>query len=131
MCNTTRATTPEEDVIICRCEGVTLGQIRQCVKSSSARTVNEIKKLTRSGMGMCQGRTCAGTVALILEKDAHIPPGVEPSHARPPVRPVLLQDLAAGSNDFREPAGPVSVIMLRKPGDDPGRTHPLENEQNR
>jgi bacterioferritin-associated ferredoxin len=108
-----------DGLVICRCESVTLGKIRECLKSSGAHTVNEVKKLTRAGMGLCQGRTCAPTVEFILEKEGCTPLGTEPYHARPPLRPVALADLAAASEDFTEPSGPVSVVMLRKPGENP------------
>ncbi len=51
------AVPPMPDTIVCRCESVSLGQIGECPKSAAARTVNEVKKLTRAGMGICQGRT--------------------------------------------------------------------------
>jgi hypothetical protein len=105
-----------DDLVICRCEGVRLGEIRQCLKSSAANTVNEAKKLTRAGMGMCQGRTCAPTLELILAREGAAPAGTEPYRARPPLRPAALDGLAAGAEEFAEPAGPVSVVMLRKPG---------------
>jgi bacterioferritin-associated ferredoxin len=118
-----------DDLVICRCESVTLGKIRECLKSSAARTVNEVKKLTRAGMGVCQGRTCARTVELILEREDGTQLGTEPYQVRPPIRPVPLDDLAAGAEDFSEPTGPVSVVMLRKPLGTEGRdeTHAPKN----
>lgn len=120
---------PPNDLIICRCESVSLGKIRDCLKSSAARTVNEVKKLTRAGMGVCQGRTCARTVELIIEREDGTPLGTESYRVRPPIRPVPLYDLAAGAEDFSEPTGPVSVVMLRKPGGIEGRdeTHAPKN----
>jgi hypothetical protein len=112
---------PPDDLIICRCESVSLGKIRDCLTSSAARTVNEVKKLTRAGMGICQGRTCARTVELIIEREDGVLLGTEPYQVRPPIRPVPLEDLAAGAEDFLEPTGPVSVVMLRKPGGSEGR----------
>jgi hypothetical protein len=101
------------------------------VKFSAARTVNEVKKLTRAGMGLCQGRSCARTVELILEREGGIPVGTEPYRARPPIRPVPLAGLASGAEDFAEPSGPVSVVMLRKPAtiEIGEKMHPPENEE--
>ena len=94
---------PSDDLIICRCESVRLGKIRHCLVSSTARTVNEVKKLTRAGMGICQGRTCAYALELILAREAGTVLGSEPYHARPPVRPISLKALAEGTDDFSEP----------------------------
>ena len=102
-----------EPLTICRCEGVTHGQLKDCIQNSGARTVNQVKKLTRAGMGPCQGRTCAGTVEKILALEADTPLGSEPLHYRPPVRGVHLGSLAVSADEFTEPTGPVSVVMLR------------------
>jgi bacterioferritin-associated ferredoxin len=102
-----------EPLTICRCEGVTLGQLKDCIHHSGVRTVNQVKKLTRAGMGPCQGRTCAGVVEKILAVEAEIPLGTEPLRSRPPVRGIHLGVLAAPADEFAEPAGPVSVAMLR------------------
>jgi hypothetical protein len=83
---------------ICRCEGVTLEQIKACIHHS---------------MGPCQGRTCAGVVEKILAVEVEIPPGTELLRSRPPVRGINLGVLAAAADEFTEPAGPVSVVMLR------------------
>ncbi len=51
----------DED-IVCRCERVTAGEIRDLIRKGY-RDINEIKTLTRAGMGACGGKTCQ---ALIL-----------------------------------------------------------------
>ncbi|NLJ58841.1 MAG: (2Fe-2S)-binding protein [Tissierellia bacterium] len=43
--------------IVCRCSDVTLKEIRKLI-SQGYTTFEEIKRLTRSGMGPCQGKTC-------------------------------------------------------------------------
>jgi len=109
---------PDNDLVICRCEGVTLGQIRTCIHKLGARTVNQVKKLTRPGMGPCQGRTCAGLVEMILAAESRASVGIEPYKSRPPVRGMLIGVLAASADQFDEPAGPVSVAMLRPQASD-------------
>jgi NADPH-dependent 2,4-dienoyl-CoA reductase/sulfur reductase-like enzyme len=47
----------DDGTIACRCEDVTLGDIRKAVQSG-ATTVAAARGLTRCGMGHCQGRTC-------------------------------------------------------------------------
>jgi NADPH-dependent 2,4-dienoyl-CoA reductase/sulfur reductase-like enzyme len=58
-------TLADPDTIICRCEQVTLGQIREAI-AFGAQTVSDVKNLVRTGMGNCQGRTCGSVVAQIL-----------------------------------------------------------------
>ncbi|HBD62934.1 MAG TPA: (2Fe-2S)-binding protein [Clostridiales bacterium] len=47
----------DENTIICRCSDVTLKQIRELIAEGYV-TYDEIKRITRSGMGPCQGKTC-------------------------------------------------------------------------
>lgn len=83
---------------ICRCEEVTEEEIRAAIRGG-ARSVQEIKRWTRSGMGICQGRTCRRLVERILAEELGLSPGeAEPSSFRPPVRPVSL-DSMDGSKD--------------------------------
>ncbi len=102
-----------DDLIICRCENVRLGNLRQTIRHSKVTTVNQLKKLTRAGMGPCQGRTCARSVERVLEIEAKVPMGTEPYRSRPPVRNISIGSLAATADQYVEPAGPVSVVMLR------------------
>ena len=106
---------PEGELIICRCEGISLNRIQSSIHRSGAQTVNQVKKLTRAGMGACQGRTCGRIVETILAAAGQAPAGVEPYQARPPVRGIALGTLAAGADQFDEPAAPVKVRGLHKP----------------
>ena len=105
----------DNDLLICRCEGVRLGRIQAAIQRSGAQTVNQIKKLTRAGMGPCQGRTCVRIVETILAAALPAAAGVEPYQARPPVRGIAVGTLAAGADQFDEPPGPVKVRALHKP----------------
>ena len=55
-----------DDLIVCRCEEVTAGELRACVRDTGARELNRLKALTRIGMGRCQGRMCAPAAARLL-----------------------------------------------------------------
>ena len=44
----------DENTIICRCSDVTLKEIRELIKDGYV-TFDEIKRITRAGMGPCQG----------------------------------------------------------------------------
>lgn len=116
--NPVQRTDSADDVLVCRCEGVTVGQVKTCIHVSGARSVNQVKKLSRAGMGACQGRTCAAIVESMLSNESGVSRGSEPYHARPPVRGIPMAVLASGANQFAEPSGPVSAVMWRPEGDD-------------
>ena len=61
---------PEEDddMIICRCEEITKGEIRRAVHDGMY-TLTEIRRFLRSGMGLCQGQTCGRLVRGIIAKE--------------------------------------------------------------
>ena len=60
--------------IICRCEGVTEGEIIQAIKAPcGARDVDGVKRRTRAGMGRCQGGFCGSKVVEILSRELDIP----------------------------------------------------------
>jgi NAD(P)H-nitrite reductase large subunit len=83
------------DMIICRCEEITLKEIVQAI-ASGASTVNEVKRMTRAGMGLCQGRSCGRLVRrLLAERTGKKLNQVMPGTARPPVRPMSLGCLAS------------------------------------
>ncbi len=85
----------EEGIVICRCEDVTLGDIRRAIMEG-ATTMDEIRRVTRAGMGPCQGRTCRPLIASELGRQLKKPVGeVIPSTFRPPVKAVKMGDLAA------------------------------------
>jgi NADPH-dependent 2,4-dienoyl-CoA reductase/sulfur reductase-like enzyme len=82
------------DTLVCRCEAVTAGDIRQAI-TEGCRDPNEIKAMTRCGMGPCQGRMCGSALAEITADFLKI----ETRHLnslsiRPPVRNISLAELA-------------------------------------
>jgi glycine/D-amino acid oxidase-like deaminating enzyme len=79
------------DLVVCRCEAVTLGILREACSRSGARDVGTLKRLTRAGMGRCQGRYC-GPVLRDLVGAAPIEAALPAPQM--PVRPVPLAALA-------------------------------------
>jgi NADPH-dependent 2,4-dienoyl-CoA reductase/sulfur reductase-like enzyme len=63
---TTWSAQAPDDLVICRCEEVTAGDLRAAAKSGGATELNRLKALSRVGMGRCQGRMCAAAAAEIL-----------------------------------------------------------------
>ncbi|MDD3218274.1 MAG: (2Fe-2S)-binding protein [Lachnospiraceae bacterium] len=83
---------PEEDddLIICRCEEVTKGEIRRAIHDGMW-TLTEIKRYIRPGMGLCQGQTCGRLVKNIVAKELETTPSsLKEVTARTPNRPVEL-----------------------------------------
>jgi bacterioferritin-associated ferredoxin len=83
-----------DDVTLCRCESVRLGDVRRAV-ADGFTTPAGVKKATRCAMGICQGSTCRTMLVEVLaaltgRTRAHIPlPNV-----RMPLKPVFLGTLA-------------------------------------
>lgn len=82
------------DVLICRCNEVSLKEMKEAIKEG-AITVKDVKKRTRAGMGLCQGRSCGKTVARIIANELKIPiEQVEMDTQRIPVRPVKIKNFS-------------------------------------
>lgn len=83
---------PPPETILCRCEGLTHGALRDVATRQDVRDVATLKRLTRAGMGRCQGRYCARHLAGVIgitassEQDLLAP--------QIPLRPVPLAALA-------------------------------------
>ena len=82
------------DTLVCRCEAVTAGDIQQAI-AEGCRDPNEIKAMTRSGMGQCQGRMCGLALAEITTDFLKLEPSdLNSLSIRPPVRNISLSELA-------------------------------------
>jgi bacterioferritin-associated ferredoxin len=85
-----RTPADDDDMIICRCEEITKGEIKAAIRNGM-QTVNGIKRITRAGMGLCQGQTCQRLVIqIIAEELRQSVADIEPTTARGPVRPLKL-----------------------------------------
>ncbi len=81
----------DDDRIICRCEEVTLGEIKKAIREG-ARDLDAVKRMTRAGMGLCQNKTCYNLIAHIIHAETGIPfSRLAPFTARPPVRPIPVK----------------------------------------
>jgi glycerol-3-phosphate dehydrogenase len=58
---------PDYYEMICRCEGVTRGEILEAIRRG-ATTVDGVKRRVGCGMGRCQGSRCAWEIAKILKE---------------------------------------------------------------
>ena len=83
------------ETIICRCEEIREKEIIEAVHLG-LKTLDEVKKATRAGMGLCQGKICTKLVERIMAREGKISPkDLIPPSFRPPVRPLPL-------GEFRE-----------------------------
>lgn len=62
-----------DDTIVCRCECVSAGELRQVVQQMGACESNRAKAFSRVGMGRCQGRYCGHAAAEIIAHAANVP----------------------------------------------------------
>ena len=89
----------EQSLIACRCEMVTQSQIDEAIAEGNL-TINDIKRRTRMGMGICQGIYCTAAVAQTLVRPRSSPGTyIHPMTARPPMRMISLGIAADSSSD--------------------------------
>ena len=83
----------DDDMIICRCEEITKGEIRKAVHDGMY-TLTEIRRYLRTGMGLCQGQTCSKLVKGIVARELKVSPAeLEPAGSRDPMRPIEMRVL--------------------------------------
>jgi bacterioferritin-associated ferredoxin len=102
--------TEEKDVIICRCEEVYLSEIKKAIATGAS--LEEVKRLTRTGMGLCQGRTCGRLLRNIYANETATPlDQVVPLRTRPPVRPVTIEAVGRGTElpEFQSKDNPEGI----------------------
>ncbi len=84
----------DDEVIACRCEEVSVGQIRHAARLGAVGP-NQVKAFTRCGMGPCQGRICGPIVsALIADELGKAIAEVGTYRPRAPYKPITVGALA-------------------------------------
>ena len=94
-----RPGTITDETIVCRCEEITAGRLRQEM-AEGLTSLPVLKKATRAGMGRCQGRFCAATIARLCP-DA--PDDWSFAAPRAPLRPVPAAPLMFEAPEFEAP----------------------------
>ena len=83
-----------DTTLVCRCESVTFGDLRNSF-GDGALTAGAAKRLTRAGMGKCQGRYCGPSVLALAAEASGIPQGEFSGFApQAPIRPVFISEVA-------------------------------------
>jgi len=91
-----------DETILCRCEEVTFGEVKKAVEMG-AKTIGEVKMLTRAGMGNCQGRMCEHSISNAI---------VEALSSEFDNREMI------GFNSIRPPLHPLPAIYLAEARDE-------------
>ncbi len=71
-----------DDLIVCRCERVSLAEIKAVIQSG-VRDMNEIKALTRAGMGACGSKTCSSLIKRAFQELGISSEEITPNVSRP------------------------------------------------
>jgi NADPH-dependent 2,4-dienoyl-CoA reductase/sulfur reductase-like enzyme/formate hydrogenlyase subunit 6/NADH:ubiquinone oxidoreductase subunit I/bacterioferritin-associated ferredoxin len=90
----------EDEMIVCRCERVTAGEIRSLIRQGY-RDFNEIKTVTRAGMGSCGGKTCTTIIKRLFREEGIPDDEVTDQTKRPLFMEVPLEKFA-GVNGGQE-----------------------------
>jgi glycine/D-amino acid oxidase-like deaminating enzyme/bacterioferritin-associated ferredoxin len=89
----------DDDTYICRCEEVTLAKIKEAI-ARGVTDMGTLKRLTRAGMGLCQGRYCGPYLARLLAEERGSPlTEKEYNMPQPPLKPIPLLVIAVEKTD--------------------------------
>jgi len=84
---------PPDEAVVCRCERVTAGEIRAAIREG-VRDLNQLKAVTRAGMGACGAKTCRLMIWRIFQEEGIDLGDVTDRVDRPPFVEVPLGILA-------------------------------------
>jgi bacterioferritin-associated ferredoxin len=87
----------EQTTILCRCEDVTIDEIEEVVALGAA-TFDDVKRMTRCGMGPCQAKLCMNVGNNVISKLVGQPVSELPKpRVRIPLRMISMGSLASRS----------------------------------
>ncbi|MDR9751326.1 FAD/NAD(P)-binding oxidoreductase [Pseudomonas sp. SZMC_28357] len=82
------ATDADDQLMLCRCEEVRVGELRQVVRDGHWE-INRAKAHCRVGMGRCQGRMCGAAAAEIIARESGRPLNeIGRLRAQAPIKPL-------------------------------------------
>ena len=91
----------DDDSMVCLCERVTTGEIRKLI-SKGVTDINQIKAITRMGMGPCGAKTCDNLVKQIFREEGIPQENIEDNKRRPVFIEVPLIKFADGLEGGKE-----------------------------
>jgi NADPH-dependent 2,4-dienoyl-CoA reductase/sulfur reductase-like enzyme len=106
---------PKDETVLCRCEAITAGRVRQAVRDG-AMGPNQVKFVLRTGMGPCQGRVCGLALSEVIAEGLNQSLG-ETGYLRirPPLKPMPLGTLIASSFEEASLEDPESQSAASQP----------------
>lgn len=90
---------PPDDAVVCRCERIRAGEIKAAIRNG-VRDMNQLKALTRAGMGACGSKTCRPMIWRIFKEEGIDPKTVTDRVDRPLFVEVPIGVLAGGQEGF-------------------------------
>jgi sarcosine oxidase subunit alpha len=90
----------DDDMIVCRCERIKAGEIRSLIRQG-IRDFNEIKTITRAGMGSCGAKTCTSIIKRIFREEG-IPEDEVTDQTKRPLFMEVPLGVFAGQNPDEE-----------------------------
>ncbi|WP_244520360.1 (2Fe-2S)-binding protein [Fictibacillus solisalsi] len=104
----------DKTTIICRCEEINCEEIEEAI-GHDARTFDDIKRLTRCGMGPCQAKICISLVADVIHEQtgSHLHEIPLP-RMRMPISPIKLETLATNSTTFSSVKSVMDEVELEE-----------------
>ena len=69
---------PREAAVVCACEPVLEAEVRHAVAHEMARSVDDVSRRTRLGLGACGGMRCAARCGQIVAEERDLPPRFGP-----------------------------------------------------
>lgn len=79
------------EAIVCRCEMITAGQLRDAATQRKTYEFNRVKAFCRVGMGRCQGRYCSQAGAEVIAEQVWMPVKlVGRQRSQAPVKPIPM-----------------------------------------
>ncbi len=92
------AASADDDLMICRCEGITAGALRHAAREHGVAEINRAKAFTRVGMGRCQGRICGPAAGEILANSLGVSlEAVGRLRGQVPIKPVPMAAFLDGA----------------------------------
>jgi glycerol-3-phosphate dehydrogenase len=113
---------PRERAVVCACEPVIEAEVRHVIEVEMARTVEDVARRTRLGLGACGGMRCAARCGQILEGELDLAPGEGQRQARAfLIRHARMRIVAMGPAQAKQEALALAELQSTLgAGEDPG-----------
>ncbi len=89
-----------DEIVACRCEGLSVAEVAAAIAAGS-HSQDAVKRRTRAGMGICQGRSCGAVVSGLIAQGLGLDPAsLDWMTPRAPARPISMSDLVVPFTAF-------------------------------